>query len=371
MKKIKNKMKFDPNKPYNELPLLPPKVELETKKILKKTVSASRALAELKGATNSIPNPGILIKSITLQEAQSSSAIENVLTTNDKLFKAFSAKTRNIAPQTKEVLRYREALWEGFNQLKKNELITKNLFIKIFQKIKETYEEIRKTPGTKLVDGKVKVIYTPPEGEQLIRKLLHNLEQFIHDDSDFDPLIKSTIIHYQFEAIHPFTDGNGRTGRIILILYFVLQKYLSLPILFLSRYIIENKAQYYRLLKGITEKNDGESWILYLLNGIENTSKSTTVLIEDIHNSLLQTSALVKKKSQQRIPKEVIELIYEQPYCKTEFIVDKGIAQRKAAERYLKELVRLNILDPEKVGKEVIYKNVELYRILTGKRGSN
>ena len=320
---------FNPEQPYNDLPLLPPKAEIETKKILKKTISASRALSELKGATNSIPNPEILITSITLQEAKSSSAIENVVTTNDKLFKAFSAKAQIIDAPTKEVLRYREALWEGFNQLKKNELLTTNLFIKIFQKIKETNAEIRKTPGTKLADGSGKVIYTPPEGEQFIRKLLHNLEQFIHDDSDLDPLIKSAIIHYQFEAIHPFTDGNGRTGRIILILYFVLQKYLSLPILFLSRYIIENKTQYYRLLKGVTEKNDWESWLLYILDGIENTSKSTTILIEDIHNSLLQTSEFVRKKSQQRIPKEAIELIYEQPYCKSEFIVNKDIAQRK------------------------------------------
>lgn len=363
--------KFNPEQPYNELPLLPPKAEIESKKILKKTVSASRALAELKGATNSIPNPEILITSITLQEAKSSSAIENVVTTNDKLFKAFSAKAQIIDAPTKEVLRYREALWEGFNQLKKNELLTTNLFIKIFRKIKETDAEIRKTPGTKLADGSGKVIYTPPEGEQLIRKLLHNLEQFIHDDSGLDPLIKSAIIHYQFEAIHPFTDGNGRTGRIILILYFVLQKYLSLPILFLSRYIIDNKTQYYRLLKGVTEKNDWESWILYILDGIENTSKSTTVLIEEIHNSLLQTNEIVRKKSQQRIPKEAIELIYEQPYCKSEFIVNKAIAQRKAAERYLKELVRLKILEPEKVGKEIIYKNIELYKILTTKRGSN
>ena len=363
--------KFNPEQPYNELPLLPPKAEIESKKILKKTVSASRALAELKGATNSIPNPEILITSITLQEAKSSSAIENVVTTNDKLFKAFSAKAQIIDAPTKEVLRYREALWEGFNQLKKNELLTTNLFIKIFRKIKETDAEIRKTPGTKLADGSGKVIYTPPEGEQLIRKLLHNLEQFIHDDSGLDPLIKSAIIHYQFEAIHPFTDGNGRTGRIILILYFVLQKYLSLPILFLSRYIIDNKTQYYRLLKGVTEKNDWESWILYILDGIENTSKSTTVLIEEIHNSLLQTNEIVRKKSQQRIPKEAIELIYEQPYCKSEFIVNKAIAQRKAAERYLKELVRLKILEPEKVGKEIIYKNIELYKILTAKRGSN
>lgn len=362
---------FNPNLPYNNLPALPPKEEIETIKILKKTVSASRALAELKGATNSIPNPEILIASITLQEAKSSSDIENIVTTNDKLFKALSAKAQFIDAPTKEVLRYREALWEGFKQLRQNELLTTNHFIKIFQKIKETDAEIRKTPGTKLADGSGKVIYTPPEGEQHIRKLLHNLELFIHGDSDLDPLIKSAIIHYQFEAIHPFTDGNGRTGRIVLILYFVLQKYLSLPILFLSRYIIDNKAQYYKLLKGVTENKDWESWILYILDGIERTSKSTTVLIEEIHTSLLQTTEYVRKESHQRIPKEAIELIYEQPYCKSEFIVNKGIAQRKAAERYLKELVRLKILEPEKVGKEIIYKNIELYKILTDKRGSN
>jgi len=247
-------MAFNPNIPYNELPLLPPKEEIETKTVLKKTISASRALAELKGATNSIPNPEILITSIILQEAKSSSAIENVVTTNDKLFKSFSAKADISDPQTKEVLRYREALWEGFNQLKKNELLTTNLFIKIFQKIKESDAEIRRTTGTKLADGSGKVIYTPPEGEQLIRKLLYNLEQFINNDSNIDPLIKSAIIHYQFEAIHPFTDGNGRAGRMILILYLILQKYLSLPVLFLSRYIIDNKAQYYKLLRGVTEK---------------------------------------------------------------------------------------------------------------------
>ena len=364
-------MNFIPEQSYNDLPLLPPKAEIETKNILKKTVSASRALAELKGAANSIPNPEILITSITLQEAKSSSAIENVVTTNDKLFKAFTAKMQfDVA--TEEVLRYRDALWEGFNELHNKEILTTNLFIKIYQKIKETDAGIRKTPGTKLADGNGKIIYSPPEGEQLIRKLLHNLEQFIHDDeSDIDPLIKSAIIHYQFEAIHPFTDGNGRTGRIILILFFVLQKYLTLPILYLSRYIIDNKTQYYKLLKGITENNEWEPWILYILDGIEVTSKYTTSLIEQIYNSLRKTVELVKRESQARIPKEVIELIYEQPYCKSEFIVIKNIAKRKAAERYLKELERLEILKSEKVGKEVVYRNILLYNILIGtKRGS-
>jgi Fic family protein len=364
-------MKFKPEQPYNDLPLLPPETDIETKKILKKSVSANRALAELKGAANSIPNPEILITSITLQEAKSSSAIENVVTTNDKLFKAFAAQSQKFDAETKEVLRYREALWEGFNELCNKEILTTNLFIKIFQKIKETNAGIRKTPGTKLTDGNGKIIYSPPEGEQLIRKLLHNLEEFIHDDkSDIDPLIKSAIIHYQFESIHPFTDGNGRTGRIILILYFVLQKYLSHPILYLSRYIIDNKTQYYKFLRGVTENNDWESWILYILDGVEVTSKFTTSMIEQIYNSLHKTNNRVKKESQSRIPKEVIELIYEQPYCKTDFIINKDIAKRKAAERYLKELERMKILRSEKIGKEVIYRNIPLYNILTGKRGS-
>lgn len=361
-------MSFDPNKPYNELLLLPPTGELETKAILKKTISASRALAELKGATNRIPNPSILINSIILQEAKSSSEIENIVTTNDELYKAISAKANGSSTSAKEVVRYSEALWEGFNELKIRKVLATNLYVKIFQKIKDTDAGIRNTPGTKLQNPTTKeVIYTPPEGETIIRNLLSNLEKYIHSDEDnIDPFIKSSIIHYQFESIHPFTDGNGRTGRILLVLYYVLKGYLDLPILFLSKYIIENKNAYYSLLRNVTERQEWEPWILYMLEGIEQTSNNTVSLIDRINTSLKGTLEKVKLEKQIRIPKEVVELIYEQPYCKTEFITDRNISARKAAERYLKELERLKVLIPEKVGKEVLYINTELFKILSG-----
>ena len=361
-------MTFDPNKPYNELLKLPPKKDLETKNILKHTISAARVLSELKGATGKIPNPDILINSIVLQEAKSSSAIENIVTTNDQLYKTLAAKSNSKDPVAKEVVRYREALWNGFTELKKRNVLVTNLFIKIFQTIKDTDAGIRKTPGTKLINTKDEVIYTPPEGEAIIRDLLSNLESYIHNTEDnVDPLIKAAVIHYQFESIHPFTAGNGRTGRIILILYFILTGHLNFPVLYLSKYIIENKNDYYKLLRAVTEKQEWEPLILYILDGIEKTSKSTIDLINKIDSSLKKTIDKVRDDQQSPVPKEVIELIYEQPYCKAEFITNRGISARKAAERYLKELERLKIIRPEKVGKEVLYINIELFNILSRK----
>lgn len=366
---MRSSMSFDPNNPYNDLPLLPPEFDIESKAILKKVTEAARALSKLNGATKTIPNPAILITSITLQEAKFSSQIENIITTDDKLYQAFTAKSQTPDSGTKEVLRYREALWDGFNGLKMKELLTTNLFINIFQKIKQTDAEIRKTPGTQFIDAlSGKVIYTPPENESNLRNLLKNLEDYIHNSTDgIDPLIKSAVIHYQFESIHPFTDGNGRTGRIILILYYVLSSLLDFPILYLSRYIIETKSEYYKHLRGVTENHLWEPWILYILEGVTQTSYYTLDLIEKISNSLTATTEKVRLEKRNRVPKEVIELIYKQPYCKTEFVVNRNISARKAAERYLKELKRLEILKPVKVGKEVIYLNIALFSILSGK----
>lgn len=254
-------MKFNQNVPYNDLPLLPPDCNLETPEILKKAISAGRALAELKGLGNAIPNQSILINSITLQEARASSEIENVITTNDALFKAFATKTGQIDPATKEVLHYRSALWEGYNTLKTQNLLTTNVFIRLVQTIKQNDAGIRKTTETHLCNDKTgEIIYSPPEGENIIRNKLGNLETFIHADDGIDPLIKLSIIHYQFESIHPFSDGNGRTGRIINILYLVQQKLLNLPVLYLSKYIIEHKSDYYRLLRAVTTKQEWISW---------------------------------------------------------------------------------------------------------------
>lgn len=361
-------MSFNPNKPYNDLPLLPPKADIETKAILKKSLSAGKALSQLNGATNALPNPAILINSIILQEAKASSEIENIVTTNDQLYKALSSKSDDFTPETKEVLRYSEAVWEGHSLLKKRGVLSTNLFIRLYQIIKETNAGIRNTPGTKLINNKKEVIYTPPEGEDILRSLLSNLEKFIHEDnSGIDPLIKAAVIHYQFESIHPFSDGNGRTGRIIIILYLILSGYLDLPILYLSRFIIKNKTSYYKLLKGVTLNNDWEAWILYILDSIEQTSIFTLALVKKIDSSLKNTVEKVRASKQRPVPKEVIELIYEQPYCKTDFIIARNIAARKAAERYLKELQRLNIINPVKVGKEVLYMNYSLFNILSGK----
>lgn len=250
-------MAFDHLKPYNDLPLLPPTQDIETKAILKKVISAGRALAELKGLGETIPNQAILVNSIILQEAKASSEVENIITTHDALFRAFTAQTGQINPATKEVLRYREALWEGFNILHKRPFLTTNLFIRIVQTIRANQAGIRNTPGTKVLNAATgEVVFTPPEGETLIREKLKNLEEYIHAEDRVDPLIKLALIHYQFEAIHPFTDGNGRTGRIVNILYLVSKGLLDLPVLYLSKHIIEQKSDYYRLLRSVTK--DGE-----------------------------------------------------------------------------------------------------------------
>ncbi len=235
-------MTFDPLKPFNNLPLLPPKADVETKAVLRKAIAAGRALAELKGLGETIPNQSMLINTLILQEAKASSEIENIITTNDALFKAFTAASQQFDPATKEVLRYREALWEGYNDLKKKPVLTTNLFIKIVRTIKQTDAGIRNLPGTVIGNQRTgQVIFTPPQGEAIIREKLKNLEDFIHADDELDPLVKLALIHYQFEAIHPFFDGNGRTGRIINILYLVREGLLDLPVLYLSKAIIDRR----------------------------------------------------------------------------------------------------------------------------------
>ncbi len=357
---------FEKDRPYNELPLLPPEIELETKEILKETIAANKALAELKGIAKTIPNQSILISSLPLQEAKLSSEIENVVTTNDKLYEAFVSSSNNYDPQTKEVLRYSEALWEGFNKLKKHGLLTTNVFIEIYRKIKATDAGIRNTPGTRIQNSKGEILYTPPDNENVIREKLKNLEEFIHDKEDkIDPLIKTALIHYQFEAIHPFTDGNGRTGRVINVLYLIQQNYLEYPVLYLSNYIIENKKDYYELLRGVTEKHEWQPWIIYMLNSIKDTSEKAAKKIIQIKELYEKTVIEAKEQLPSRVySKELIEVIFTQPYSKVEFIVNAGIAKRQTTAEYLKELEKINILKSKKVGKEVLYLNLRLYELL-------
>lgn len=359
---------FNRNEPYNDLPLLPPETELENSEILKAAIDANKALAELKGIAKTIPNQAILVNTLPMQEARSSSEIENVLTTNDRLYEALAAKTEEQDPQTKEVIRCKVALWEGYEKLKKNNLLTTNIFIGIFQKIKETTAGVRNTPGTKIITSAGEVIYTPPEGENVIGEKLSNFENYIHDDAHgIDPLIKLAVLHYQFEAIHPFTDGNGRAGRIINILYLIQKKLLDLPVLYLSRYIIENKSGYYLLLRTVTEKNEWTPWILYMLNGMSSTARDTVEKITEIKNLLESTLIDMKQKLPGRIySKELIELLFTQPYCKVEFVVNAGIAKRQTAAEYLKEIEKNGLLKSKKVGKEMLYLNLPLFELLKG-----
>ena len=360
-------MRLDPRKPYNALPPLPPQTDIETKAVLKKAIGAGRALAELKGLGETIPNQAMLVNSLVLQEAKASSEIENVITTNDALFQAFTAKTSQVDPATKEVLRYREALWEGYDTLKTRPVLSTNLFVKVVQTIKENQAGIRSTPGTTIANTATgEVIYTPPQGESVIRDKLKNLEDFIHADDDIDPLIKLALIHYQFEAIHPFSDGNGRTGRIINILFLILRGLLDLPVLYLSRFIISRKKHYYGLLRQVTENNKWEPWILYMLEAIEETAAFTRERILAVRDLMLETRERARKDLPSRVySKELIDILFRQPYTKGQFLVEAGIARRQTAAEYLKELEKIGILKAHKIGKETLYLNVELYGLLS------
>jgi len=358
-------MPFDPKTPYNELPNLPPGVDLESKAVLKLAIAANKALAELKGAGELVPNQAVLIQSIGLQEAKFSSEIENIVTTNDELYRAFANKGEKANPHTKEVLSYNDALWHGFDAIKNQKRpLTTNLFEELFQQIKQCKAGVRKTPGTKLSTSAGKVIYTPPEGETLLRDKLANLEQFIYAEDGIDPLVKLAVVHYQFEAIHPFTDGNGRTGRILNILLLIDQELLDIPVLYLSRYIIENKNAYYSGLRGITEKGDWESWILYMLKAVEQTARETREKILAIRDLMNADIEKVKAALPKIYSKDLLEQLYHQPYCKIRFLEEAGIAQRQTASVYLKELARIGVLEAFKFGREVYYINNNFLELL-------
>ncbi len=360
-------MAYHPEKPYNDLPLLPPKAEIETVAILKKTITASRALSELKGAITNLPNPTLFIDTINLQEAQASSAIENIITTQDELFKA-TITDRNIENNaTKEVIHYKDALWFGFEQLEKRPILTTNLFISIMQIIKENQSGIRNTPGTKLTNPATgQIVYTPPEGEEVIRQKLKDLEDFIHVDDHIDPLIKLALIHYQFEAIHPFSDGNGRTGRIILLLFLKLVGLLELPALYLSNYIIDHKNNYYLKLRMVTEKGDWQNWIMYMLDMVEQTAIKGRQQIATIELLMAKMGTEIQKKLPKVYSKDLVELLFKLPYTKRSFLEKAGLGNLKTVGNYLNDLEKAGFLRSELVGKEKLYLNFELMKVLKG-----
>jgi Fic family protein len=359
-------MAFYRDRPYNDLPLLPPEgLELETRAVLKQTVASARALADLRGIASKVPNPRIIINGIVLQEARLSSEIENIVTTSDELYRAAASGDSVTDTQTKEVLRYREALWHGFEEIKKRPLCA-NLSIELVGIIRKLQIDVRKVPGTALKNQAGEVVYTPPEGESLIRDKLSNLEKFIHAEDDIDPLVKLAVMHYQFEAIHPFSDGNGRTGRILNVLYLVEKGLLDLPVLYLSHYILANKAAYYTGLRNVTEEGRWEEWILFMLRGIEQTARETWELVDRILKLMEATAERVRTKQPGIYSKDLIEVIFSNPYCRIRFLEDARIAKRQTASGYLQKLVKLEILKPMKVGREMYYINHGLLRILSG-----
>jgi len=355
---------FDRNQPFNDLPALPPASDVETSAILKKTISASRALAELKGMAERMPNQAMLIDSLVLQEARASSEIETILTTDDELFKAASDEALPASAEAKEVLRYRQALNHGFRQIKERPLAT-GLFIEIAQLIKETDFSVRRMPGTRIANGQNETIYTPPEGEAVIRDKRRELENFMHADDGLDVLVKLALVHYQFEAIHPFPDGNGRTGRILNILYLVDRGLLNLPVLYLSRYVIDHKAAYYEGLRRVTEEGAWADWVLYMLDAVEQTSLRTHQQITDILALMEAVRERVQREAPAVYSKDLIEQIFRQPYCKIAFLERAGMGTRQTCSKYLRELERLGILTGQKIGREVYFINQNLFRLLT------
>jgi len=354
-----------PEKPYNQLPLLPPKFELENPAVMKQLVKSHKSLAELKGYAKTLPNEDVLLHSIVLQEAKDSSAIENIVTTHDELFQGLTLK-KSISPQVKEVLNYRSALMEGFKVLKKRGVLSVNGIITIQELLECNRAGLRKLPGTALKNDRTgEIVYTPPDNPDTIMRLIKNLEEYLNTRQDeTDPLVKMAVAHYQFESIHPFYDGNGRTGRIINVLYLILENMLSSPILYLSRYIIQNKPAYYRLLQEVRTKNAWIEWVLYMLKAVEETSSGTLQLIDSIRETIEETVEIMKKQAGKLYSREFLDLLFEKPYVRISDIVDEGIASRNIASNYLKTLEKLGIVRSEKKGRDILYINIRLYNIL-------
>lgn len=359
-------MPFRPDQPYNTLPPLPPKGEIETKPVLKACIGARAALAELKGVGDLIPNQSVLINSIPLLEAQASSAIENIVTTTDRLFRFAGEGEGQADPATKEALRYRTALHEGYELLRSRPLAT-GTATQICRTIRGVEMDIRATPGTALVnDATGKVIYTPPEGVSRLRNMLSNWERYIHKKSDVDPLIVLAVMHYQFEAIHPFTDGNGRTGRVLNLLFLVEKGLLKIPVLYLSQHIIQHKADYYRRLLAVTSDAAWESWILFMLRAINETARWTTAKIMAIRTLLENTTERIRREAPKLYSRELTELVFVQPYCRIGNLVEAGIAQRQSASIYLKKLCDIGVLEERKTGREKLFINPAFLQLLTG-----
>ena len=358
---------FNADKPYNALPDLPPPIErIETTQILKKCIDARVALAELKQAAELIPNAAVLVNALPLLEARASSEIENIVTTTDKLFEFVDMAEDKADAATKEALRYRTALFEGAKMVQRR-MVTTDMVIQICSTIKGLELDLRASSGTRLSNRKTgEVIYTPPIGQKFLHEKLQNWAAFMHDDTGIDPLVRMAVQHYQFEAIHPFTDGNGRTGRIMNILFLVEQGLLDSPILYLSRHIIRHKGEYYRLLNSVTRDQAWEAWIMFMLSGVEETCVWTTDKIKAIRELMQHTSQFVQKALPKIYSWELVEALFKQPYCRIGNLVSANIAKRQTASVYLKQLCDIGVLKEVKSGRETLFVHPKYIELLTG-----
>lgn len=355
---------WQPDRPYNALPALPPALDVETKPVLKRCITARAALAELRQAAELIPNQSVLINTLPLLEAGASSEIENIVTTTDQLFQHVNDEEHADAA-TKEALRYRRALFEGFRALARQPLTTRTAEV-VCSRITGVEMGVRRLPGTALTNAVTgAIVYTPPEGEALLREKLANWERFMHDATHLDPLIRLAIGHYQFEAIHPFIDGNGRTGRVLNSLFLIEQDLLTLPILYLSRYINNSRSEYYRLLQRVTSDGDWESWLLYIISGVEETARWTTAKIAAIRSLQAHTAEYLKRALPKTYSHELVALIFELPYCRISNLTERGIAKRQTASVYLKQLVSVGVLIDGPPVKEKVFIHPKLMRLLT------
>lgn len=351
-------MEFNPEIPFNDLPEIPPDINFDDTEVLKKVNMANIALSKLSGEAKSIPNRQLLIEPMTFREAVASSEIENINTTLDEAFQTVFFVESDLKKEQKETRNYKEALLKGYNIIKENNFLVTNSIIEIQSILEPTKSGIRNIPGTKIQNRNTgEVIFTPPEGEKLLRDLLKNFENYFNDfTDDVDPLIKMAVLHYQFESIHPFFDGNGRTGRILMVLYLCLAKRLELPILFLSGYINKNKNDYYRLLKEVTTKNNWKEWILYILNAVETQSLATTKSVTGIRELMIVYKELIKLKKPKFPVAEVIDYLFSYPYySQNSLMKNLGIRSRKTASKYFSELREIGITEEKQ------YKNDKVY----------
>ncbi len=357
---------FDPDKPHDSLAPLPPSAELEGRAVLKANNEARAALGELKAAVELLPDSSMLINTIPLLEAKDSSEIENILTTTDRLFQASSMGLFDSDPATKETVRYRTALRVGVESLQRGPLRTATA-IEVCTVLRGVDVEIRRVPGTKLTNGATgEVVYTPPSSPEVLHSLMSNWERFLHDESsDLDPVVRMAAAHYQFEAIHPFTDGNGRTGRILNVLYLVASGLISTPVLYASREIMRSKDEYYARLLAVTTHAEWEQWLVYMIRGLAVTARWTNAKIAATRRLFAHTTELIRARAARLYSYELVEVIFTQPYCRIADLVDAGVAKRQTASRYLQVLCELGVLEERKVGRDKLYVHLKLLDLLT------